>query len=261
MIRLGVCTGIENAGALAKAGFDYMETGLSGVAAMDGEAFARAKGALEEAGVPCEAMNVMLPGDIRLTGPQADRGRIEGYLSRAFGRARELGAKVVVFGSGASRGVPKGFPQDKAWRQLGDFLALADGLAGAHGLQIAIEPLRREECNILRYVSEALAVAALLQLPRVGVLGDTYHMAQGGEPASALAEAGGLLWHVHMARPGDRAYPKAQDPDGDLESYARLFAVLRGMGYKGRVSVEGQCGDFLEDAKASFALLDRLRRA
>lgn len=261
MIKLGICTGIENARGLALAGFDYIETGLSGVAAMDGEAFARAREALAAAGLPCEAMNGMLPGDIPLTGPQVDRGQIEGYLSLAFGRARELGARVVVFGSGASRSVPRGWPQDKAWRQLGDFLALADGLAGECGLRIAIEPLRREESNILRYVSEALALASLLQLPHVGVLGDTYHMAQGHEPASALAEAGDLLWHVHMARPRGRAYPTAQDPADDLESYAGLFSTLRGIGYEGRVSVEGQCGDFLEDARASFALLDGLRRA
>ena len=91
------------------------------------------------------------------------------------------------------------------------------------------------------------------------MLGDTYHMAAGNEPLSALAEAGELLWHVHMARPQNRAYPSRQDPQQDQEAYAALFSTLRAMGYEGRVSVEGQCANFLPDAKESFALLNSLR--
>lgn len=259
MIKLGVCTGIENAGALAQIGFDYIETGLSAIAAMPGEEFRRAKNTLLESSLPCEAMNGMVPGEIPLTGPRADLSRAGDYLSQAFSRARELGARVIVFGSGASRQVPEGFPYGKAFRQLGDFLALADGLAGENGLRIAIEPLRHEECNILHFVSEALILASLLHLPHVGVLGDTYHMAAGNEPFSALQEAGELLWHVHMARPQSRAYPSGQDPEEDRQGYAALFSTLRAMGYEGRVSVEGQCTSFLPDAKASFQLLHSLR--
>lgn len=259
MIKLGVCTGMENAKALAQAGFDYIETSLSAVAAMSEEDFQQAEKALLESGLSCEAMNVMMLGEIPLTGPQADVSRAGEYLSRAFSRAQKLGTEVIVFGSGTSRQVPENFPHEKAFRQLGDFLTLADGLARENGLRIAIEPLRYQECNILHFVSEALILASLLRLPHVGVLGDTYHMAAGNESFSSLAEAGELLWHVHMARPQNRAYPSRQDPRQDREAYAALFSTLRAMDYEGRVSVEGQCANFLPDAKESFALLNSLR--
>lgn len=53
--------------------------------------------------------------------------------------------------------------------------------------------------------------------------------------------------------------PGRQDPQQDQEAYAALFSTLRVMGYVGRVSVEGQCANFLPDAKESFALLNSLR--
>ena len=98
MIKLGVCTGMENAKALAQAGFDYIETSLSAVAAMSEEDFQQAEKTLLESGLSCEAMNVMMPGEIPLTGPQADVSRAGEYLCRAFSRAQKLGAEIIVFG-------------------------------------------------------------------------------------------------------------------------------------------------------------------
>lgn len=258
MIRLGVCTGLENACVLAKIGFDYIETSLASVAALGQADFQRAQEGLARSGIACEAMNVMLPEGLPVVGPAVDLEKVGGYLAPAFDRAQALGVGRVVFGSGASRRVPVGFPQAEAWRQLARFLALAGRLAGERGIQVAIEPLRREECNILHFVSEAVGLAALLGLPQVGVLGDTYHMHAGGEPLSALEDAGALLWHVHMAEPYGRGFPAAGD--GSQAAYQGLFQVLGRMGYQGRVSVEGSSQHFEEDAQASFALLDRLRR-
>ncbi len=254
-MKLGVCTSLDNAGVLARLGYDYIETGLSAVAAMPEEEFCHAAESLTGSGLRCEAMNGMLPGDLSVVGGAADLARAESYLSTAFARAEQLGAQVIVFGSGGSRRVPKGFSWARAWRQLRDYLTLADRLAGEHGLRIAIEPLRREECNILNRVGEAVELAALLDLPHVGVLGDTYHMHCEGEPLTALADAGDLLWHVHIACPEGRTYPKHGDPADRRGEYAEMFAVLKTAGYQGRVSIEAGCEHFEEDAKAGFALL------
>lgn len=259
MIRLGICTDLKNAGILAGAGFDYIETAMNAVAAMSAGEFAHARDELSRAGIPCEAMNCMLPGSIRLTGPKADIAGIEAYLSAAFSRAGELGVKVAVFGSGESRRVPEGFSPAEAQSQLRDFLILADRLAGENGLNIAIEPLRHAESNVLNRVSEAKELAAKLNLPHVGVLGDTYHMDSEGEPLEALARAGGLLWHIHMARPQSRLYPLPGD--GAEGEYHRLFQLLKKMNYSGRVSIEGRTASLSEDARRSFALLDGLRQS
>lgn len=260
MIKLGVCTGLENAQIVAEAGFDYIETALNAVAAMSQDKFDMAQKALARTGLPCEAVNCMLPGTLHVTGPNVDMEQVRSYLLTAFDRARALGASMVVFGSGASRGVPEGASHWLAWQQLREFLILAGPLAGEYGLKIAIEPLCREECNILNFVSEALALAALLDLPQVGVLGDTYHMSLNGEPLEVLARAGDRLWHLHIACPQGRAFPRDGDPACQRGEYQRLFDILRESGYNGRVSVEGTARDFRENAFASFELLDKLRR-
>ena len=95
------------------------------------------------------------------------------YLERALSRAHALGIELAVFGSGGARGVPEGFSYAEAWRQIASFLRRAADYGRKYGIAIAIEPLRREECNILNYVSEAVLLSALLDLPEIGALGDT----------------------------------------------------------------------------------------
>ena len=124
---------------------------------------------------------------------------------------------------------------------------------------MAIEPLRRAECNIMNFVSEGTEMAALLNLPHIGVLGDTHHMACGGEPVSALVYAGRLLKHVHishsMGDEGGRDYPY----EGDGNDHKALFDALKQIDYQGRVSIEAGCKDFTADGAKALALMQSLR--
>ena len=255
MIKLGVCTDYTNINKVAEAGFDYLEGGLSKLAAMSEEEYQKIVSLVDAAPIKVEACNGMVPGSIKLTGPEVVAQTIHNYLDLAFTRAERLGVKTVVFGSGAARQVPEGFDTAQAWRQVGNFLRLCERHAAEHDITIAIEPLRSGECNILNYVSEATAIASLIQMPHIAVLGDTYHMAMGGEPFSALKMAGGLLRHVHVANAIGRKYPKP----GDGERYAELFETLRSIPYEYRVSVEGGCDDFDTDVVEAFKALDAER--
>lgn len=256
MIRLGICTDEHHAAALKEMGYDYFELSMNRMAAFTEAEFDALRADCAQTGLVCEVMNCMLPSSLAVTGEHVDEAALRAYLDHAFGRASLLGVQVVVFGSGASRRVPDGFPFDEAWRQIAAFLRLADAYAEKYGLTIAIEPLNTVECNILNYVSEATALCALLETAHVRALGDYYHMAAGKESVAALTHAGQSLAHVHIACPGARTYPLP----GDGADYASLFDALRRAGYEGRVSIEGAAKDFAADAKAAFALLDALRR-
>ena len=168
--------------------------------------------------------------------------------------------KVVVFGSGAARGVPEGWPQDEAWRQIARYLTIAEEYCAKYDVTIAIEPLRRAECNIMNLVTEGTLMSALLNLPHIGTLGDTHHMLCGHEPFSALTQAGRLLKHVHishsMGDEGGRDYPAPND-DND---YDVIFEALKAGGYEGRVSIEAGCKDMTVDGAKAFEVLDALRK-
>ena len=255
MIKLGICTGVEHIGELADIGFDYIELGLAHISELSDEEFEKVAQAVDASLIKAEAFNGMLPGTLKVVGDEVNAQAIHDYLDKAFARARRLGGRVVVFGSGRSRAVPEGFDTAKAWRQISNFLRMAERRAQENDLTIAIEPLRAGECNIMNFVSEATLMASLIQMPHIAVLGDTYHMEMGSEPFSALTMAGSLLKHVHVANVMGRKYPK----EGDGEKYDELFETRRGFGYNGRVSVEGGCDDFSRDARDAFKVLNKAR--
>ena len=124
MIKLGVCTSISNIKKAAAAGFDYLEAALNGIAAMSDEDFEKALGEVNQSPIKVEACNCLLPGTLKVTGPEVNAQALHDYLEKAFTRAQRLGVKVVVFGSGAARRVPEGFDVPQAWRQIANFLRL-----------------------------------------------------------------------------------------------------------------------------------------
>jgi len=256
-MKLGLCTKPENIALAAQLGFDYVECGMAALAAMPEEEYQALLAGKADFAVPVTCCNGFLPGTVKTTGPDVSEAQQREYIELAFSRASALGVKTVVYGSGASRGVPEGWSHAEAWKQILAFLRLAAEYGDKYDITIAIEPLRRKECNIVNLVSEATLLAAAVDHPRVCVLGDTFHMKSSAEPYQALAYAGEKLRHVHISHSlpdlSGRIYPA----DGDGEEYAELFEVLRAAGYQGGVSIEAGCNDLEADGAAAMALLKK----
>ena len=260
MIKLGICTKPENAKVIAEAGFEYYEVSLNWLANLTEEEYAEQLKLVKAAPIPALAANGMIGSDVRTTGPDFDESKIRAYLEKAFGRAHAFGINVVVYGSSASRNVPEGFPQAEAWRQIARYLTICNEYCAKYGIDVAIEPLRRKESNIMNLVTEGTMMSALLNLEHIGTLGDTHHMLCGHEPFSAFTQAGKLLKHVHishsMGDEGGRDWPYP----GDDNDYDAVFEALKAADYDGKISIEAGCKDMLEDGKKAFAVLDGLRK-
>jgi D-psicose/D-tagatose/L-ribulose 3-epimerase len=237
-MRFGICIDLLNAPAAAAAGFDYIEGALTQIVPATDEEFKRIAEAVERSGIRMEAMNLILPNSFRLTGPDADFNQALEYLEKGFARAQLLGAAQQGFGAPGARNCPAGWPMEKALAQLADFLNKAAALAARHGIRIAVEPMNAGDCNIVNTMPEALALAKAAGVKEQGVLADWYHMARQGEGAQAMAEAGASLLHCHIANPAGRRFPLP----GDGADYSAFFGVLKGTGYRGRVSIEGAGG-------------------
>lgn len=250
-MKLGLCAPLSRAQDVQSMGYDYIEPGLSALAALPEEAFEEALAGAKTSGLPVEAANQFVPAALPLVGPEVDKAAVQAYVEGALRRASALGVQVVVFGSGGARQVPAGFSHDGGLSQVAEFLRLCNPIADANGLRIAIEPLCQRECNLLNTVMESTALARLLRQDAIGVLGDTYHMFREGEPFSSFSKAGGLLLHVHVANPQGRLYPRP----GDGYDYAALFDALHAAGYDGRVSVEVGEDAFDEGAPAALEVL------
>lgn len=253
-MRFGCCGSTDDIWSISAAGYDFIElpvaTVMPDAPKQDWEPIRKN---IREFPIKPEAWNCLLPGDVKVTGPEADPKRQRAYLSTAFERISEVGGRVVVFGSGAARRVPEGFPMAKAKEQVIDFLHMVGDIAHEHALKVVIEPLNRAETNIILSVKEGLDYAERVNHPSVGVLADFYHIDEEHEPFANIVEAKHYLSHVHVADTG-RLFPGSGSYD-----YPGFIAALRDAGYEKRVSCECGWGDDPDTARKSA--LDFLRGA
>ena len=250
-MRFGICTGPEHIAEAAALGYDYVELSLSGIMALDEEAFQNVKQELTNAGIRAEAFNVFFPGTLKLIEGTPDE-EIRAYLKEAMRRAGELGGRVAVFGSGAARRVPEGIPYGKAFHRLIDVIRMMGDAAAEKGMTIAVEPLRYQETNILNTLSEGAAMEAMVDHPNVRLLADMYHVWSNGEPVSQVKVVGRFV-HIHISSV-DRGVPIMEE----LPRYQAFADELRAIGYDERISVEGRIQDFQAEAEAALQVLKRI---
>jgi len=248
--KLGCCTSIDNAAVVHAAGFDYIECGLvSLLPEADDATFAPVLETYRAAPLPVWAFNLFLPRAIQVVGPDVDWPRVERYVETALSRVQSIGARVIVFGSGRSRQIPKGFSRSEAETQLVRFLDKVADVAERSGLTIAIEPLNRRESNVINSVAEGAVLARRVDRSSIRVLADFYHMDEENEPLDHIVQYREQLAHVHVAdsqrrAPGTGSYP-----------YAEFAQKLRAAAYAGMVSVECRWEDLEAEAASAVRYL------
>ncbi len=246
-MRYGCCvSSLEQINVLADAGFDFCELPARMVQPFDDEATAlSALNAIAAAPLRPEAFNVLVPAQLPLVGPQADlKGlrALRAYLRRAFARMAQLGATVVVLGSGGARRIPDGMPRDLALAQLADALALATDEVEHAGLELALEPLNRTECNVFLTLAECQAFIVERGLSGLRLLADLYHIEMEHEPLAHVVDAAPLLVHVHVADSERRA------PGTGQYDYDGFMAALHTVRYNRRLSAECKWDDLRAQA-------------
>jgi D-psicose/D-tagatose/L-ribulose 3-epimerase len=252
-VEIGLCTGLKGIDAAKAAGFEYVELATSEIAALSDADYESAVARIRQLGLPAPVANLFLPATLKVTGPDIDRDEQIRYVRKAFERLSRIGTALVVFGSGGARRVPDGFAKDDAFKQLVDFGRRAAVEARSHGITIAIEPLRRQETNIINSAAEGLELVDAVNHPNFQLMIDFYHLASEGEDPAVVLRARAHLRHLHMANPQGRVFPLAWDE----YDYAPFFANLRAIGYDRRISVEATPKDFPVEAPRAIALLRR----
>ncbi|MGI6298677.1 MAG: sugar phosphate isomerase/epimerase family protein [Saccharofermentanales bacterium] len=244
-------TGFEYIKKIARAGFDYVELPLAQVTDLTEAEFELLQEQLKTSDITCPACNNFFPTDIRLTGPDVNDTQVDAYVAKALQRAAALGASRVVFGSGPAKNVPKGFPMAEGYRQVQRMLKRIAPVALANKITIAIEPLRKQECNLINTFAEGCQLARDVDDANVKVLVDYYHLGTEREPASHIVDNAELLCHVHTARLAERGFPTELDDELNLQFYQALKTV----NYSGGISLEAFTSDFEREAPAALEFL------
>jgi sugar phosphate isomerase/epimerase len=247
-VKVGVCT--QDSTDAAKYGFDYIEPSAATIAAMSDDEFHDYAAEVLASPIRCEAFNGLIRrSDLKVVGNDTSLSALKDYLEPCFARCRRLGASVVVWGSAGSRNVPDGFSRERASQQIATFLHMAGEIARNHDLTIAIEPLRRQESNILNTGAEALKMVRAVKHPNVRMIIDYYHLREENEDPRIVEVARREIVHLHFANPHGRLWPHDLTED---DHYSSFFQYLKKMGYSGGISIEGK-GSFETDGAASRA--------
>lgn len=250
--RIGVCTSVGKAALLKQAGCSYVEIGIRSFLVPDkpDSVFAPHLREARAAALPLYSGNGFFPGDLRLTGPDVCPDKILEYGRTAIRRAREVGVKVLVLGSGSARNIPDNFSREEA---TGQFVTLCRKLAefaADYDVYIAIEPLQSSETNFINTVRQGTEIARTVNHPNLGVLADFFHMLRENEDAGALIEAGKWLKHCHIAEKEIRSAPGVKGDD-----FTPFFKALHQAGYTGAVSIECKWDDMDKQLAASVAAM------
>ena len=218
-MKFGCCLSIHHElfPRLAELGADYGEAGFSALEDMSLSQCRQRAAQLKSAGVPLPVMNVLIPGRLRLTGPEVDYPALDRYLDQGLEKAALFGVELLVLGSGAARMVPHGFSKEEAFRQMAFFCGehLAPRLE-QRSMACCIEPLNQGECNLLNTCREGFALVREVDRPSIRLLVDLYHFDLEGEARSSLLDYGPALAHAHIASAKNHRRPPLP---GDGEDY------------------------------------------
>lgn len=260
-MKFGVCRGLDDFESIkiaAEIGLDYYECGFGSLANYDDEKFYKCKDFLNENKLPCLVANGFIPGDLKVVGDSIDYDALSEYLDKGFERAKILGVKKIVFGSGGARSFPEGYYLEKAKDQLALFLReYAAPRAEKAGCAIVMEPLRFGESSMIHTVSDGIEIAHMSGKTNVAGLADLYHVYGNNDSIEGIGELKGELLHSHIAEPEKRTYPSTKDSEEIISIYKKFFDALKKAGCE-TCSIEARTDDFKNDVSDALAILKTL---
>lgn len=258
-MRYGVCRGTDRIDDIIKAaelGFDYIETGFSGLSRDTDEKFEAFRSALEKGNIRCEAANGFLPRDYKVTGRNVDRDLLFSYVEKGMERGASVGLKVVVFGSSGARNLDDETDYITGFRQLACFMReIACPIADKYGITVVTEPLRQAESNIINTVIDGASLAAASGCDNAGSLADIYHMQNENDSFDNIRRLKGILKHAHISHPcGENMTVRVYPSDPDEYDYKGFIEALTYAGCT-RCSIEAGTDNFESDAAAAIKVL------
>ncbi len=147
--------------------------------------------------------------------------------------AGELGGGVLVFGSPRQRGSSPGVNVSEATAAFKDALQEVAPAVAASGCSILVEPLSKEQTDVVNTMKEAVSLVKAIDHPAVASMFDFRNASDESESWDFLIDTHYKnIRHVHANEVDGRA-PGTGDSD-----YLPSFRTLIAHGYQGWVSVE-----------------------
>lgn len=258
----GMCMAIEdeeNMRIASDYGFDYVEGNFQMLSRGTEEKHRAVSENIKKYGIDCLAANGFLPADLKCCGEDRNPAALYDYVKKGLDFGAELGLKKVVFGSGGARQIPNGCCFTDACRETADFLEkIVSPLFTEYGVQLVIEPLRREECNFINTVKEGAGLSVLSNSDNIFCLADIFHMYCENDSFENITDLKGLVKHSHISYPKERFGMNRSYPlSGDEFDYYEFIRALKAAGCN-TCSIEAGTKDRAADACLAMKVLRKL---
>jgi D-psicose/D-tagatose/L-ribulose 3-epimerase len=195
--------------------------------------------AAQDAGIAITSLHWLLvaPRGLSITSPDdALRARTVDVMRRLIDLCHDLGGSVMVHGSPAQRTIHAGETRETALARARDCFARAAEHAREAGIVYCIEPLSRNETQIVNTIAEAAAVVDAIGNPGLRTMIDASAAAQTeSEPVATLIDRWlptGRIAHIQVNDKNRRG------PGQGDNRFAAVFAALNWHRYAGTVAVE-----------------------
>jgi sugar phosphate isomerase/epimerase len=191
---------------------------------------------VEQAGFEITGLHWLLAktNGLYLTSPDAQiRERTSEYLRELARLCSDLGGKILVLGSPQQRNVPEGQSMESAMNSAAEVIKAATPEFEKRSVQLAIEPLGREEGNFLNTTAEGRKLQAMIDSPHVQLHLDVKAMSDEPTPTpQIIRDNADAMIHFHAND------PNRQGPGMGEVDFVPIFAALKDVGYTDWVSVE-----------------------
>ncbi len=155
------------------------------------------------------------------------------YLGELAGLCRDLGGKIMVFGSPPQRNLAEGVSYEQGFERAVEVFKHAAPLIEECGVTLALEPLGPEEGNFMLTAKSGIELAEAVDSPNVKLHLDVKAMSTELVPIpDNIRDSRQWMVHFHANDP-NRLGPGMGEVD-----YRPIFAALNEIGYDGWVSVE-----------------------
>ena len=253
-MQFGICANVDQSPAVKAAGWDFVEGAIQKLlqGAVPDDQWTGPQ-LLAQSPLPVPSACMLVPGSLKITGPDTNPDKLRAYMQTTLSRAPKLGLRTLVFGSGGARNIPDGFDRDQARQQILDFVAMSAQIAAHYNVTLVAEPLNKKESNVLNSVAEAMTYVKAINHPNFQCLVDTYHFWAEDEPLENLKQAMPWIKHVHLADKEGRVAPGLSG----TSDYRPFFRVLKDGSYNGLLSVEAPKFDIAKDGNRVLEFLKK----
>ncbi|HKZ37125.1 MAG TPA: sugar phosphate isomerase/epimerase family protein [Chryseolinea sp.] len=254
-LEIGVVQDLENDSLLYAYGYRYLVESTSKLFSpknVSDQQFETVLQKIKKLKTPLFGTNLFIPGALKVVGPVIDEKAVLSYVEIVFKRGHAAGIKMIIWGSGGSRGIPEGFDRTKAKEQFVSMARKIATLAKKYNIILALENLNSTECNFINTVAEAYDVVKAVDHENFRLCVDIYHMLKEGESAAVIEKTKKYLVYCEIAERENRTPPGVRGDD-----FRPYLQALKKIGYLGKIIIECRWDDIQVQGASAYQYLHK----